>query len=393
MLLALQVILAALSLASAVYYAFCAWATWRHFGTRVEDPPISAPPVSVLITVCGLEDRAEEKWSSFCRQDYPEYEVLFGVRDPADPAAPLLRALERQFPERVRCVIGQRVLGTNYQVSNALHLYRTARHPLVVITDSDMRAEPHYVRTVTAPLHDPAVGLVTCGYKNNRPRSLGAALATLGRCLDFIPQVLLARLKDGRMRFALGATLATRRDVLERIGGLEGVVNRIGSDYHLGYRIAEEGYRVVLSSYVIENDAGPEAVGEVYQRELRWARTSRMNRGPEYYGVGLTHGTFYSALLLAAVPGAAWAAGVFAAVWGLRLLQSALTLGLLGARPLLAWFWALPLRDLMSFAVWFHSILGDDVRWRGRRLKLRPGGVLEEPGPRAAARHETGGAE
>lgn len=380
MLFALQLFLGALTLASAVYYGCCAWATCRHF--RSAGAPGEAPfrPVSVLIPVCGLEDGAERKWSSFCEQDYPEYEVLFGVRDPHDPAVPVLRALEARYPGKVRCIVEPTVLGTNYQVSNLMHLFRASRNPLIVITDSDMRAEPHYLRSVAAPLSDPQVGLVTCGYKNNHPRSLGAALATLGRCVDFIPQVLLACLKDGRMRFALGATLATRREVLEQIGGLEAVVNRIGSDYHVGYLVSQAGYRVVLSHYVLENDAGPETVSEVYRRELRWARTTRMNRGPEYYGVGITHGTLYSVLLAAAAMLHPWALAVLALAWGVRVVQAGTALRLLGAQPLFTWLWALPLRDGMSFLVWLHSILGDDVQWRGRRLKLRAGGVLEDPG-------------
>lgn len=379
MLLALQLGLALLVGASAAYYALCALATWNYFRPTGPSGDGSSLPASILIPVCGLEDGAEGKWESFCRQDHPEFEVLFGVRDPEDPALPVLRKLAERYPGRVRWFVRPEVLGTNYQISNLIHLFREARFPAIVISDSDMRAEPGYLRTVVAPLSNSEVGLVTCGYKNNQPRGLGAVMATLGRCVDFIPQVLLARALDGRFRFALGATLAMRRDVLEKIGGLESVVNRIGSDYHLGKQTSAAGYRVVLSQYVLENDAGPESVDQVYRRELRWARTIRMNRGPQFYGLGLTHGTLYSVPLLAIAHGCPWLLSVCALAWGFRLLQAATTIHYLKAPGLFRWLWSLPVRDMLNFAVWLVSILGNDVQWRGRRLRLRPGGVLDDP--------------
>lgn len=374
-----QILLGALVVLSAAYYAWCAVATWRYFSRPGTKGDGTLLPASILIPVCGLEDGAAEKWESFCLQDHPEYEVLFGVREVDDPAIPVLQDLVARYPGRVQCLVRAEVLGANYQISNLIHLLREAQHPAVVLTDSDMRVEPRYLRTVTAPLSDPAVGLVTCGYKSNRPRSLGAAMATLGRCVDFIPQVLLARWKDRRFRFALGATLATRRDVLEKIGGLESVVNRIGSDYHLGKQTSDAGYRVELSHYVLENDSGPETVEQVYRRELRWARTIRMNRGPEFYGLALSHGTMYSLPLLATAGLRPWSLALFALVWAVRLLQAGTAFRYLGAGGLFRWLWSLPLRDGMNFTVWLASILGNDVQWRGRRLTLRPGGLLEEP--------------
>jgi ceramide glucosyltransferase len=378
MLIALEVLLGVVVLASAVFYACCAFVIQRHFVRKADTNSAPLLPASILIPVCGLEDGASKKWASFCRQDHPEYEVLFGVRDPDDPAVPILQELEQQFPDRVRVVIRPEVLGANYQISNLIHQFREARYPAIVLTDSDMRAEPDYLRTVVGPLGDPKVGLVTCGYANNHPRSLGAGLATLGRCIDFIPHVLLACWRDGRMRFALGATLATRREVLEKIGGLESVVDRIGSDYHIGKRISDAGYEVRLSQYVIENDAGPEPVHQVYDRELRWARTSRINRGPEYYGLVISHGALYALPLLALAPTQPWVWGVVALSWGLRLTQIITAIPCLKARGLCRVLWMMPLRELLSFAVFHHSILGDDVKWRGRRLRLNPDGILEE---------------
>lgn len=224
-------------------------------------PERSDAPVSVLIPVCGLDEDALGNWEAFCRQDHPRYEVLFGVRDPDDPAVPVLESLAARFPERARLVLCPETLGVNHQVSNLLQLRREARYDRILVTDSDMLPEPHYLRAIIAPLDDPAVGLVTCGYYDPAPPSLGAALAVLGRVVDFFPQVLLARALDGELRFGLGATLATRREVLTRARVLETVANRIGTDYHFGRLIAAAGYRVVLSDYLMVTVGAPRASG------------------------------------------------------------------------------------------------------------------------------------
>lgn len=374
---AIAALLLVLSGISGLYCLVAAVVIWRCFPRRGRDTFPAIGGVSVLIPVRGLEPGAESTWAALCEMDHPDYEVLFGVKDEDDPAAPLLRSLAARYPGRARYIPCPEELGPNHQVSNLAQLLRAARHELIVITDSDMQVTPEYLRVATAPLADPEVGLVTCGYVDPAPGGAGAAVAALGRCVDFLPQVLLATLLDGRMRFALGATLATRRSTIAAVGGLEPISGRIGSDFHLGRLVSDSGRRVVLSWYVLGNPGGTEGLRAVWQRELRWARTIRMNRGPQYYGMFLTF--TLPLVAAAAASGAPWR--LLLAVGGgavfARVVQACISCVVVGRAGLLSWLWLLPLRDAMSAAVWLVGISGNAVQWRGRTLRVRTGGVLE----------------
>ncbi len=374
----LQAALLLLIAASIVFYIGCAICTWRFFATRRRPTGAADQAVSLLIPVCGLDEGAEQNWASFCQQDYETYEVLFGVMDPQDPAVPVLEQLVARFPDRVQLLRGLEVRGFNHQVSNLIQLLEVAQHEVVVLADSDIRVRPDYLRTVTAPLADRRVGIVTCGYLDPAPKLLGAALASLGRCIDFLPSVLVARALDGGLHFAIGPTIATRKAVLAQLGSLQSVVNRIGSDYHLGQRAAALGYRVELSSYILQNVCGRETISQVFQRELRWARTIRWNRGRQYYGLGCCYGTVYCLPLLLLSGFQSWAVGVCLVTLAIRVLQVMIAIRCLDSPNLLAWLWTLPLRELMSFATWVAGAFGQDIYWRGRRLQVGAGGTLNE---------------
>jgi ceramide glucosyltransferase len=371
----LTLLLTLLVAAGTGFSCWCAACTWRFFAAKAPPASPHGPGVSVLIPVCGIDENTPATWLSFCNQNYDNYEVLFGVMDPNDPAYPALLAATADLGDRARVLLCRQALGINYQISNLVHLLREARHDVIVITDSDMLVQPHYLATVTAPLQNPKTGLVTCAYAASSPNGLGEAIASLGRCVDFLPQVLVARQFDGQMKFALGATLATRKDVLRAIGGLEMILDRIGSDYQIGRMAHEAGYRVELSQYVVEN-GGDERVKAVLRRELRWARTIRMSRGPQYYGLIVSHGAMFCLPLLAVTQGAPWALGLCAAAICARYLQALVAIRGTGCTGLLRWLWALPLRDVFTFSIWTYSLLGNDVYWRGRRLRLERGGRL-----------------
>jgi ceramide glucosyltransferase len=230
--------------------------------------------------------------------------------------------------------------------------------------------------------------VVTCGYLDRTPRSLGAAMAALGRGIDFIPSVLIARKLDGGLKFAMGATIALKKSVIAGFGGLETLLNRIGSDYHIGKMASEAGYRVLLSHYVIDNDCGEESLRDVFVRELRWARTIRINRGIQYYGLGFSYGTVYCIPFLWLSGFRSWALWACGLVFAARLFQAATAFWSLEAPRLALWVWALPIREAMNFAVWAAGCVGHTVTWRGRRLRIARGGLvlntakhLPEPGP------------
>jgi ceramide glucosyltransferase len=362
--------------ASTVFYLACAWFTQQFFAddALIGWENTSPPPVSLLVPVCGLDAGAWENWLSLCTQNYPDYEVLFGVVDPEDPAMPTLQELEAKYPERVRIFTGLTPLGMNYKDSSLSYLLTAAHHELIVFADSDICVQPNYLEIVTAPLADPQVGIVTCAYISYKPKFLGAAIASLGRCCDFIPSILIALGIDRELKFAIGVTMATRQSTLKDFGGLH--LNRIGSDYNLGKRAAAAGYRVELSPYILDSDTGKESIWDVFRRELRWARTIRFNRGWQYYTMVFCYGTTYGLALVLVSGFAPWAILVGTINLCFRYAQAGLAIHKIGCPKLATWLWLLPLRDLLSFAIWVAGAFGQRVYWRGRYLRVEGDGLL-----------------
>jgi ceramide glucosyltransferase len=375
--IALEVLLLILIAGSTVFYLASAWFTHQFFAESLPISPVEHdPPISLLVPACGLDAGAWENWLSLCQQNYPDYEVLFGIVDPQDPAAPVVQQLVTKFPDRVRLYTGLQPRGINHKDSSLSYLLAEAKHELIVFVDSDIRVMPEYLQIVTAPLADPQVGLVTCAYIGYEPKFLGAALASLGRCCDFLPGILIARAMDKGVRLAIGVTIATRQSTLANFGGLH--FNRIGSDYNLGKRAAQAGYRVVLSHYVLNSDTGNETIGQVWQRELRWARSIRFNRGPQYYTMAFCYSIAYYLPLLLLSEFADWAIAVCLINLAIRYAQAVIVIRSINCPGLLRWLWTLPFRDLLSFAVWLIGGFGRQVYWRGRHLRITGDGLLTE---------------
>jgi ceramide glucosyltransferase len=375
--IALEVLLLILIAGSTVFYLASAWFTHQFFATPLSMPPAEHdPPISLLVPACGLDAGAWENWLSLCQQNYPDYEVLFGIVDPQDPAVPVVQELVAKFPDRVRLYTGLQPRGINHKDSSLSYLLAEAKHELIVFVDSDIRVMPEYLQIVTAPLADPQVGLVTCAYIGYEPKFLGAALASLGRCCDFLPGILMARAIDKGVRLAIGVTIATRKSTLADFGGLH--FNRIGSDYNLGKRAAQAGYRVVLSHYVLNSDTGKETIRQVWQRELRWARSIRFNRGAQYYTMAFCYGIAYYLPLLLLSGFADWAIAVCLINLAIRYAQALVVIRSINCPGLNRWLWTLPLRDLLSFAVWIIGGFGQRVYWRGRYLRIDGDGLLTE---------------
>jgi ceramide glucosyltransferase len=248
------------------------------------------PPVSILKPIRGLEPHAEASFASFCTQEYPEYELLFGTADPNDPAVEAVRRLAERYPAaHVRLIQTSAELGPNRKVCNLHGLAAAARHDLLLVSDSDMRVAPDYLRRVVVPFHDPRVGLVTCPYRGAEPESLPAALEALGIAASFMPGVFVAAL--GVSPFASGSTIALRRETLERIGGFAGLVDYLADDFQMGQRVADLGLSVHLSAVVVDSVLGHRAFLETWSRRLRWARTVRACRPLGHVGSGVTHTT------------------------------------------------------------------------------------------------------
>ncbi|MBD2020369.1 glycosyltransferase [Leptolyngbya sp. FACHB-36] len=376
--LLLQLVLTLLVSGSIAFYVACAVCTQRFFAASNSATKSLGEPVSILVPVCGVDAAAWENWSSLCQQDYPEYEVLFGVVDPTDLAVPLLHRLAETFPDRVRLFIGLEPRGINHKDSTLSYLLEAKRHEVIVFVDSDIQVSSDYLRTVTGPLAEPEVGMVTCAFIGHNPKGLTAALAALGRGCDFIPSALVAQALDGGLKFAVGATIAVRQSSLTDAGGLH--LSRIGSDYNLGKRMAQAGYRVELSRYVLESDTGHETLRDLFQRELRWARTIRFNRGPIYYTLPICYGTVFCLPLLLFTGWQPWAIALSLITLIIRISQAGVALVALNCPNLLRWLWLLPLRDLLSVAVWAIGAVGRSVYWRGRKLEIQSDGIITPAG-------------
>lgn len=328
------------------------------------------PSVSILKPVRGADPGFQDALRSNAAQEYPDFEMLFGVADPLDPAIPLIEQVAREFPNRsIRCI--RTFPNTpNAKVGSLIALAREARGSVLLVSDADIRVPEGYLRDVVAPLADDSVGLVTCAYRA-RAETLPGRFEALGVATDFGPSTMVAPFV-GVDEFGLGSTLAFRRLDFEHMGGFEAVAAYLADDYQLGRRIHALGLRCLLSHVVVETHLAGASWREVWRHQVRWARTLRVSRGSGYAGLPVTHATLW-ALLCAASGMWAVAAGLMAARYAM-----ALTAGwyVLGSADTLRLWWLIPARDLWATAVWAAGMFGDTVQWGADRLHLTPDGRI-----------------
>jgi ceramide glucosyltransferase len=372
---------------SSIYYGLCLWSAALFLRGRkadssaraTQDPLTPAlPPVSILKPLKGTDPDIYESFRSHCLQDYPEYEIIFGVSDPDDPAVASVQQLQREFPGRViQMVVSPNKLGPNVKVSNLEQMLPAARFKHLIVNDSDIRVESDYLRRVIAPLADERGGMVTCLYRGIAASTLGSRLEALGIGTDFCAGVLVARQLEGGLRFGLGSTLAFRRDDLERIGGFRSFVDFLADDYELGRRIAGLGLQVVLSDVVVETHLPAYDLRGFLSHQLRWARGVRDSRAGGYVGLVSTYGLVWALLALLAARAAPWSWAVFGVTAMLRVAVAvAVGRSVLRDARLLKNLWLLPLRDLVGVSVWAASFAGSTVTWRGDRFRLKKGRLV-----------------
>jgi len=335
------------------------------------------PPVTVLKPLHGAEPGLFENLCSFVDQDYPELQLVLGVRDRDDGALPVARALIQARPERdIALVIDPRAAGGNLKVANLENMLPAARHDVLVIADSDMRVDPHYLATVTAPLQDPRTGLVTCLYKAAPTGGIWSLLGAMHINFSFLPSALLGEAM-GTGGGCFGATIALRREVLERIGDFARLRNELADDHRIGAAVRALGLAVVLSPYIVENRVTEPSLARLWRHELRWARTVRAMAPMGFAGSVITHTVVLTALAAAACGSTiAWTLVL------LSLLLRWLSAGLIARRfglPMKG-LWLLPVRDALSFGVFLGSFCGRSVLWRDQLFRIEPGGRLTAGG-------------
>jgi ceramide glucosyltransferase len=374
----------ALGASALAYMAVAAWCVGR-FARRARPATGFAPPVTVLKPLYGAEPELYESLRGFFAQDYPDYQILFGLAGPDDPARAVAARLIAEFPERdAEIVTAARVAGRNPKISNLINMLPAARHGFLVISDADIAVTPDYLARVAAPFADPAVGAVTCPYTARAARpGLAASLACQHINDWFLPSVLVARAL-GQVNFCMGSTMAARSDALTAIGGLAALKDELADDYMLGRRLVARGYRVVLADRLVETVVSETEMSAVASRELRWARTIRGVEPAKYVASCLEHTISMTALaglvLLLAGAGGAGAAMLAAGI-AARLALHAYVHSRLAIPEMR--FALVPLRDVLSFCIWAASFFGRAVVWRDRTLTTDRSGTLIDTQQRA----------
>jgi ceramide glucosyltransferase len=369
-------------------YFLAAMIAARVFLAARRDPLAAfAPGVSLLKSLKGLDPGMIDAFRSHCRQSYTgEFELLFGVASLDDPAVKAVEQLIAEFPARaIRLIECPERLGTNGKVSTLVQLAARARYDFLLINDSDITVSPRYLERVMAcfaPVGEdanaePQVGLVTALYRGRAHSTLPSRLEALGIATDFQAGVLLSKWIEGGLHFGLGSTLAVRREALDKIGGLEVLVDHLADDYELGARIDKAGYRVALSAEVVETNIAAYGWRGFIDHQLRWARTVRDARPWGYVGLIFTHGlgwVLFNVLASGASLLSLWLLGLS---FFLRLAL-AMTVGaeVLGDRQVLSNLWLLPLRDLVAMSVWVAGFAGNTIVWRCERFTLKGGKLL-----------------
>jgi ceramide glucosyltransferase len=367
---------AALSAVGCIY-ALAAAVAVRRFVRRSRPREETYASVTILKPLHGAEPELYANLRSFCVQDYPaDVQIVFGAQDARDPAVAVARQLIGEFPDLdLELVVHGRTPGANGKMSNLIAMHGAIRHPVVVISDSDIRVARDYLRTIAASLAEPGVGLVTCLYRGIADENVWSRLAAMAIDYHFLPSVATG-LALRRARPCFGATIALTRHTLEEIGGFEAFVDYLADDHAMGEAVRNRGMRVALAHDVVSHRCSERTLGDLLRHELRWARTIRAIDPLGYAGSVVTH-ALPLALIAAALRGFDMAG--LAALWGAVACRVVLVLQVdhtlrLGS----ASWWLVAIRDLLSFAVFVASFFIGVVSWRGQRYIVRRDGTMIE---------------
>ena len=382
---------------STIYLGLVLVATQRHLRdarraqAKVDAvPETELPPVTILKPIHGAEQELAENLESFFRQKYPDFEVIFGVRDTGNPAyrvAEEVRARHPEVPSRI--VISGPPAWPNAKVFSLDKMIAATSRSFFIISDSDVRVEPEFLRNTIAPLLDPKVGLITCMYRGIPAADFWSSLEALGLSVEMSSGVMVADMLEG-MRFALGPAMSARRDAIEAIGGIAATADYYSDDFELGNKIWAKGYRVLLSHHVVNNVLTPRPLLRTLGDQLRWMKSTRYSRPAGHVGTGLTYAVPFGVLgLIAAGPLGHWGWGF--GLLGITYLNRLLHCAIVGSsvvddRRAISHCWIYPIRDLLGFLTWMASFTSRKFYWRGEMYRFGKRGriaPLERPAQEA----------
>ncbi len=364
-----------------VYYLLAIVSSWSFFRSAFREANRTQsnflPPVSNIKPIRGLDPEAYENFASLCRQDYPNYELLFCVGPDDTSVLPVLQKLLLDFPNRqIRILIGSGRTGSNDKVAKLARLVSEAQHETIVINDSDVRVKPDYLRTIVAPLAKSNTGAVTCLYISAGDKTFADHLQTMGMLSDFFPSIFVARKLDG-VKFALGTTIATTRSNLAEFGGYESLENRPADDLLVGRLIAEQGHKVELLPYAVETVPDYSSIFELWHKRLRWTVVMRYLRPWGHFGLLFTFGlpwtllglSLYSRSIIPAVYLVTYILLRFVMLW--VVAQHGLKRKRIWKQILMIFAW-----DAFAFAIWVASFFHNSIRWRSGEYRIRNGTLV-----------------
>jgi ceramide glucosyltransferase len=369
-------VLMGLSLCGALFAVLATWATGR-FLRLPATRPSAWPSVTVLRPLHGDEPELYENLVSLCDQDYPgPVRIVLGVQDPADPALGAARRLHAEHPDRdIVLVVDPTPHGANRKIGNVINMSARITGQIIVLSDSDVRLPRDGLAAIVAALEAPGAGLVHCLYRGRAIDSRWSILATQDSNTRFIPSVVVGDALGAHP--CLGPTMALTASVLDKVGGFAYLADFLADDFELGREVRRLGYRIVCPRIVIDHVFPERSARQMLVHELRWARTVRLVQPAGYLGSVITH--FLALAMIGAVlaGGAGWSLALLAALLLVRLGQAHWANRTLRAEGRALWL--IPVRDLISFAVFVAAHLGARVEWRGHRMVVRPDGAIAAP--------------
>jgi ceramide glucosyltransferase len=359
-----------------IYYLLSLYSTLHYFSVaKKENPPNNDffPPISCLKPIKGLDEDAYENYASFCRQDYPEYEILFCV-DRDDPALPVLERLVNDFPDRqIRLILGSGRSAINDKVGRLVRLVDEAKHNLLVITDGDIRVTPEYLRAVAHPFRDSKVGGATCLYASTEETKFIQELQSIGMIADFFAGILVAWQLDG-VKFMFGQTIVMTRQANAAFGTYRVNESKPADDLLAGRMVAEQGYEVKLLPYVVKTVADFNSMRDLLYKRTRWMTVMRLMRPSGHFGLIFTWGLPWSLIAIAVHPTPA-VAGTFLGTYAVLRVAMAWLIGVYGMGQKGIWrkMPLIPVWDAVAFGIWLASFTRSTIRWRGVNYTIRDG--------------------
>ncbi|MGB2671175.1 MAG: glycosyltransferase [Candidatus Acidiferrum sp.] len=369
-----------------IYYFLALYSSWQFFRHARKSARHSdyTPPVSNLKPIRGLDAEAYENFASYCNQDYPDYELLFGTGDGDEAVLEVIEKLKRDFPrQRIRIVHVSGHTAPNDKVVKLARLVSEAQNEVLVINDSDVRVRPDYLRSVVAPLRNPKVGAITCLYVSTHEHTFLQKLQSIGMICDFYPGILVARQLDG-VKFAFGQTIVTTRKNLAGFGGYTAIENRPADDLLVGRLVAEQGFEVELLPYAVETVADFRSLPEFFFKRLRWMTVMRHMRPWGHIGLLFTQGLAWSLIAVAIHPTLRVALFYLGGYLVVRVAMTWL-IGVWGMKQKGIWkkMALVPLWDGWALLIWLLSFGRRSIRWRDIDYRIREGMLVPVAPPTA----------